>query len=317
MFGQDVTGQDAEREGAARGIQPTRRDAEGRRPRPKQPPPDVADEHYGPHDAQVFDLWLAKSEQRTPLLVFIHGGGFRTGSKGGFSRTLRDLCLKNGISFATIEYRLTGIGLYPMQHHDVARAVQHLRYHAAKWNLDPTRVAATGGSAGAGLSQWLGFHDDLADPNAEDPIARESTRITCALPTNAQCTYDPRAIMKIVPGKAYNHSALKALFGVPPKFDWTTDPIPPEVLARIEDCGPLSLLTPDDCPVYIVNAARGTVPGNIHHGNFGKHLEAEMTKLGLECVRRMDTDFPVNGMTLPQEMVAFIKKHFGMGDARK
>jgi len=275
-------------------------------------PADVADAHYGEHGAQVFDLWLARSEEPTPLVVFIHGGGFRGGTKISCRGTLRDLCLAAGISYASIEYRLTDIGHYPMQHHDVARAVQHLRYHATKWNLDPTRVAATGGSAGAGLSQWLGFHDDLADPNAEDPIARESTRIVCALPFNAQCTYDPREIVKIVPGNAYNSEPLHALFGVPPEFNWLKDPIPPEVLARIEDCGPLSLLSKDACPVYITHRAEQTVPGNIHHANFGKHLEKMMKKLGLECVHRMDTDFPVDGMSMDQEMLAFIKKHFGM-----
>jgi len=45
--------------------------------------------------------------------------------------------------------------------HDCARAIQFLRSKAARWNIDPKRIAATGGSAGAGISLWLGFHDDL------------------------------------------------------------------------------------------------------------------------------------------------------------
>ncbi|MCZ7644293.1 MAG: alpha/beta hydrolase [Planctomycetota bacterium] len=296
---------DGKREGGKR---PERRP--GKEARSRGAPPDFANEKYGDHEAQAFDLWLAKSDKPTPLVVFIHGGGFRAGSKNAYDGGLAALCLQNGISFASIEYRLTGIGHYPMQHHDCARAIQHLRHHAAKWNLDPKRIACTGGSAGAGLSEWLGFHDDLADPKSDDPIARQSTRIVCALPTNAQCTYDPREIVKIVPGKAYDHPAMKALFNVPPTFDWTKDPIPPEVDERMKDCGPLSLLTKDDCPVYIVNNKAACTDGNIHHGNFGKKLEEEMQKLGIECVRRMDSDFPVNGLSMSQEMLQFIQKHF-------
>jgi acetyl esterase len=280
--------------------------------RRRGPAPDLADEKYGEHEAQVFDLWLAKSERPTPLLVSIHGGGFRGGTKDKVDGRLRSMCLAEGISFASVEYRTTRIGPYPMQHHDCARAVQHIRHHAAQWNIDPKRFAATGSSAGAGISLWLGFHDDLADPDAQDPIARESTRIRCALPTSAQCTYDPREIKKIVPGNAYNCWALRPLFGLPSGFNWNHDPIPPEIEARIRDCGPLSLLTKDDCPVYILNSASDCKPGNIHHGNFGRHLEKEMEKLGMECVRRMSTDYPVNGLTRSQEMFAFLKKHFGM-----
>jgi acetyl esterase len=271
----------------------------------------ISNAAYGEHKAQVFDLYLAKSDEPTPLLVFIHGGGFRGGSKKNVGFPI-GRCLSAGISVASIEYRLTGIGHYPMQHHDCARAIQHLRYHAAKWNLDKTRIAAAGGSAGAGLSLWLGFHDDLADPKSQDPIARESTRITCALPDNAQCTYDPHEIKQIVPGSAYNHGALKSLFGVPKSFDWTKDPISKEVQARIEDCGPLSLLTKDDCPVYIVNNGSAAKPGNIHHPNFGIHLEKEMKKVGLECVRRLNTDPPAQGKSSTAEKLDWLKKQFRM-----
>ena len=269
--------------------------------------PKIANVPYGKHKAQVLDLYLAKSDKPTPLVVFIHGGGFRKGTKRNVGVPVGRY-LSAGISVASIEYRLTKIGHYPMQHHDCARAIQFLRHNAAKYNLDKTRFAATGGSAGAGLSLWLGFHDDLADPKSKDPIARESTRIVCAMPTNAQCTYNPLEIKKIVPGNAYNHPAMKALFGVPPTFNWDKDPISKEVAERMKDCGPLSLLTKDDCPVFIVNNPGAEKPGNIHHPNFGKHLEKEMKKVGVECVRRLSKDKNLNS-----EKFEWLKKHFRMG----
>jgi len=47
--------------------------------RPLRPTPTHADVSYGEHEQQVFDLWLAESDRPTPLVLFIHGGGFREG----------------------------------------------------------------------------------------------------------------------------------------------------------------------------------------------------------------------------------------------
>ena len=80
-----------------------------------------------------------------------------------------------GISVASINYRLTdgGKNPYPIPMHDSARAVQFLRYHADQYNLDKSRFAATGVSAGGCMLMWLGFHEDLADPDNQDPVLRD------------------------------------------------------------------------------------------------------------------------------------------------
>lgn len=52
---------------------------------------------FSPHERNVLDLWKAKSEQPAPLVVFIHGGGFRTGKQALSSALLDDLLAK-GIS---------------------------------------------------------------------------------------------------------------------------------------------------------------------------------------------------------------------------
>ena len=88
-------------------------------------------------------------------------------------------CLDSGISVAAINYRYSTQAIAPAPFQDGARAVQFLRSKAKDWNLDPQRFAATGGSAGAGISLWLGFHNDLADPKSEDPVLRQSTRLAC------------------------------------------------------------------------------------------------------------------------------------------
>ena len=140
--------------------------------------PDVENASYGPHERNVLDLWKAKPQRPTPLVVHIHGGGFRAGDKSSLSPALLDLCLNAGISVATINYRLSQQAPYPAPMHDGARAIQFLRSKAKEWNLDARAIAATGGSAGAGISLWIGFHDDMADAKSADPVKRQSTRLS-------------------------------------------------------------------------------------------------------------------------------------------
>ena len=164
------------------------------------PPATQRDVHYGPHERNVLDFWQAKSTQPTPVLVSIHGGGFRQGDKGIGAWLLND-CLDSGISVVAITYRFSQQAIAPAPFEDGARAIQFIRSRAKEWNLDPKRIAATGGSAGAGISLWLGFHDDMADPKSDDPVCRESTRLTCMAVTEGQTSYDPRFIRELFPEK--------------------------------------------------------------------------------------------------------------------
>ncbi|MSU58962.1 MAG: alpha/beta hydrolase [Pedosphaera sp.] len=93
-----------------------------RPPQAAGPKPDLADFKYGPHERNVLDLWKAKSDQLTPLVVFIHGGGFRGGSKAQLAPALLDGLLKNGISVMAINYRLSPEVKFPAHYLDCARA---------------------------------------------------------------------------------------------------------------------------------------------------------------------------------------------------
>ncbi len=156
----------------------------------KLPKADFANVKYGPHERNVLDLWRAKSDKPAPLVVFIHGGGFRNGDKSQANPEMIKACLENGVSFMSISYRFLPDA--PIQDilRDCARAIQYVRYKAKDFNIDPKRIASYGGSAGAGTSVWLAFHDDLADPKNADPVLRESSRIVAAGSLNGQATYD-------------------------------------------------------------------------------------------------------------------------------
>ena len=73
---------------------------------------------YGPHERNVLDFWQAKSNDPSPLVIYIHGGGFRGGSKESLNaQTLRQL-LDAGISVAALHYRLVSQAPLPAAHDD-------------------------------------------------------------------------------------------------------------------------------------------------------------------------------------------------------
>ena len=271
--------------------------------------PTEANVPYGDHERNVLDFWQAESELPTPLFVWIHGGGFRGGDKASIPGELMGQCLEAGISCASINYRLSGHAPYPAQMHDSARAIQFLRSKAGEWNLEPKWFAAGGGSAGSGISQWIGFHDDMAKPDSADPVARQSTRLSCVFPINMQSTYDPREIKRLIPGEAYKHPALLPFFARPKDWDWDTGEIDEDLDRMLKDASPITHLSKGDAPAFAFHYERSNRPGNIHHSNFGKHLKEAMDKLDIECVHRMDTDY--ESMTAAYaDMVKFMKKHF-------
>jgi acetyl esterase/lipase len=280
------------------------------------PEPDVKNATYGPHERNVLDLWKAKSDRPTPLVVFIHGGGFRAGDKTQLATGLLDRCREAGISVAAINYRLSQQAPFPAPMLDGARAVQYLRSRASEWNLDPKRVAATGGSAGAGISLWLAFHDDLADPSNSDPIARQSTRLSSAAVLGAQASYDPRWIKRVIGGRAHEHPALMPFYGLKPdELD------SPRAHKMYEAASPINYVTADDPPVFLFyNEPKGPLPADaqpgqgIHHPKFGEALKEKLDPLKIECVLRHSDDYRGRGNAsdpLSREMVEFFVKHFG------
>jgi len=174
----------------------------------------LRDVRYGPHERNVLNFWKAASDRPTPVVVLIHGGGWTTGAKTErFDRQNIDVWsgipyLEAGISVVSINYRLTPQHPLPAPVHDAARAVQFVRHKAAEWGLDKTRLAVAGGSAGGATSLWLVYHDDLADPDSDDPVARESTKPTCAAVEAPQTCIDPILCKEWVGEKILQHRMI-------------------------------------------------------------------------------------------------------------
>ena len=138
---------------------------------------------------------------------------------------------------------------------DAARALQFVRSKTAEWNLDKTRIGATGGSAGACSSLWLAFHDDMADPNSDDPVARESTRLYCAAVNGAQVSLDPKELREWMPNYGYGAHA----FGLP-SFQSLIDNRE-EVLKWIKEYSPIEHVSRDDPPIAMFYGGEKPVVG--------------------------------------------------------
>jgi acetyl esterase/lipase len=226
--------------------------AQDKKKKPVQPTPTAAKVAYGSHERQVLDFWKAKSEKPTPLVLYIHGGGWRGGDKSGLSGAAIQQFLDAGISVAAINYRYVQIAVElkieppvkaPLG--DAARALQFIRSKAGEWNLDKKRVGATGGSAGGCSSLWLAFHDDLADPKSSDPVARESTRLYCAAVNGAQTSLDPKVLRQWMPNYGYGGHAFG--FANFEAFHEGRD----NVLKWLKEYSPIEHVTKDDPPVFL------------------------------------------------------------------
>ncbi|MCB1091541.1 MAG: alpha/beta hydrolase [Verrucomicrobiae bacterium] len=107
----------------------------------------------GGHDLKL-DLYLpAKMDPKPPLVVFIHGGGWRNGS---FKNCSVPWLTESGYAVASIGYRLTDVATYPAQVQDCKGAIRWLRAHAGEFGYDATRIGAVGTSAGGYLVAMLG-----------------------------------------------------------------------------------------------------------------------------------------------------------------
>jgi acetyl esterase/lipase len=241
---------------------------------------------YGSHPRQVLDFYPAKSETPTPVVFYIHGGGWR----GGDKKTNPQAFLAEGISVVAINYRYVQNGAddkveppvkAPLG--DAARALQFVRAKAAEWNLDKERIGATGGSAGGCSSLWLALHNDMADPGSDDPIARESTRLYCAAVMGAQVSLDPKELRDWMPNYGYGAHA----FGQP-NFQGLIDKRE-EVLPWIKEYSPIEHVSKDDPPIAMFYGGQVPVVGSspkdpTHSGIMGIKLAERLKAVNVDVV---------------------------------
>jgi len=144
------------------------------------PEPTRADEKYdSKHPRNVLDFWSATSEKPAPLVVWFHVGGFTQGDKKSIvdRDNLVQGLLAKGVHVASCNYPFLKDASYEQIMGHCGRAIQFLRSKAKEWNIDPHRIGVAGASAGALISEWLGYHADLANAASADPVDQCSSRV--------------------------------------------------------------------------------------------------------------------------------------------
>ncbi|NJN98038.1 MAG: alpha/beta hydrolase [Anaerolineales bacterium] len=112
---------------------------------------------------QKLDLYVPSGAGPFPVVVNIHGGGFKLGDKSMVDQALGKRLLDAGYAIASIDYRLSGEAQFPAAVLDAKSAVRFLRANAAQYKLNPDKIAAFGQSAGGNLASMLGTSGDVAE----------------------------------------------------------------------------------------------------------------------------------------------------------
>ena len=251
---------------------------------------------YGTHERQVLDFYQATSESATPLVFFVHGGGWVRGDKSSVAHI--EIYLSAEISVVSINYRyswqaqLAGAKppvSWPLA--DAARALQFVRSQAKAWNIDPARIGGTGSSAGACSILYLALHEDLAQPTSVDPVARESTRLACAAVLGAQTSLDPKQLKRWTPNSCYGGHA----FGFMDPNDLKTrdtrfaefESARRSILPWIRQYSPYEHVSQGDPPLYLLYKAPPAMgkaqEDPTHTANFGVALAKRCSSAKVPC----------------------------------
>ena len=133
------------------------------------------------HERNVLDFWKAESSKPTPVVVYFHGGGFVQGDKGQIpSRAIIKKYLDAGVSFASCNYpfiKNQSPAEYTKVMRHCGRAIQFLRSKSKEWNIDQKRFGAIGASAGALISEWLGYGPEIGSRRSREKVGRFSSKV--------------------------------------------------------------------------------------------------------------------------------------------
>ena len=234
------------------------------------PPPTAPDISYGPQPLQLLDVYVpAQGAGPWPVLVW-YGGIWKPAKHAPDpNRFLSNGCAVIAVQTRTMNDKPDVEGDAPVAivMHDACRAVQFVRVNAAKWNLDPNRIAVGGGSQGTLPALYVGCAGDRADARSADPVARASTKVICVAAYRSQPTIDPKQMQEWVPGVKWGAPALGCTFEESLKRR-------DELLPLIAKWSPDALVNKDAAPIYFENEWGLAQPPNITEANYKTHSPA-------------------------------------------
>lgn len=137
---------------------------------------------YGGSLPLYLDVYIPEKPIMKPMpaVVFIHGGGWKSGDK--YPSQVKSLA-ERGFFAISVNYRLSGVAIFPAAVEDCKCAVRWLRANAIKYNIDSNRIGVWGGSAGGHLALMVGCADEIAGLEGKGGWEKYSSRV------QAVCSY--------------------------------------------------------------------------------------------------------------------------------
>lgn len=202
--------------------------------------PDFRNVPYSDVDPRtVLDIYLSEVEGPNPLLIWVHGGGWRGGSKGGVNDKILAF-RERGYTIASVEYRLSNHP-YPATIVDVKAAIRWLRANAGIYDIDPNRFTAIGASAGGHLVSMLGT-------SAGEQIFEDSALGNIGVSSTVQAVVNFYGVTDILglEEDSLNHCGQTAneWEGTPPAL--LLDCLPSECPDRANEASPLTYVSGDE-----------------------------------------------------------------------
>lgn len=162
---------------------------------------------YGSEPLQRLDFWKSKSTS-APLIIFVHGGGWKRGDKRGATGDKATYYPEQGYAFASINYRLVPAVTVQEQAQDVATAIAYLIGRAETLGFDGKRVVLMGHSAGAHLSALVG-----TDISYLKKAGLTASALRGVIPLDGACYDVPRQIAE---GGEFMHDTYLQAFTADP-----------------------------------------------------------------------------------------------------
>lgn len=229
-----------------------------------------------------------------PVVVFVHGGGWRRGSRDGGIRPLTRLA-QRGYFGASVEYRLSGEAPFPAQIEDVKCAIRFLRAKAKDYNLHPDRIAAWGSSAGGHLVALLGTSGDVKDLEGKGGSAEFSSRVQAVVDW-----FGPTDFLKMGKNKIDHDSATS------PESLLVGGPIQ-ESKEKVAAANPVTYVTKDDPPFLIMHGDKDDLVPLSQSELLHQALEKAGVESTLHVVKGAGHGF--GGREIDARVDAFLDRH--------
>jgi acetyl esterase/lipase len=214
-----------------------------------------------------------ESDGRTPVVVWVHGGAWRSGSKS-------DVPIKHwvdkGFAIASVDYRLSPEAQFPAQIHDIKSAIRFLQANADKYGIDANKVIVAGSSAGGHLAALVGVSNSVTELEGNVGVSpAKPAHVSATVSFFGASNLESILSQSTEHGLSVRLPALKLLLGDTP--DKKPD------LARL--ASPIAHVDANDPPLWLI------------HGNADPQMPIEQSKE--LATKYAELKLPVKFETIP------------------